>query len=159
MPRGVKTRSVEDLVPIGPLFREPHVVIQELLYAGLADAGFPDIRPAHGCVFGHLPPEGSTVTEIARLARLSKATVVAAVDDLERLSYVERSPDARDRRAKIVALTPKGQQAIATAARVFADIEAGLASRIGEQEMQKLRAQLEVLHDSLMRDLHEPRSR
>jgi DNA-binding MarR family transcriptional regulator len=144
-------------VPIGPLFREPHVLIQALLYERLADAGFSDIRPAHGCVFGHLAPDGSTVTEIARLARLTKATVVAAVDDLERLGYAERVPDPRDRRAKIVHLTARGQKATAAAEEIFDGIEQELDARIGSRVMLHLRALLEPLHASLLQELaHQP---
>jgi DNA-binding MarR family transcriptional regulator len=140
-------------VPIGPLFREPHVLIQTLLYERLAVAGFPDIRPAHACVFGHVAPQGSTVTEIARLARLTKATVVAAVDDLERRGYAERVPDPRDRRAKPVRLTARGREAVATAEKIFDEIEQELAARVGSESMQQLRAVLEPLHTALLDEL------
>ncbi len=155
MPGNVNSQARVDEVPIGPLFREPHVVVQASLYAGLAQAGFPEIRPAHGCVFGHLRPEGSTITEIAHFAQLTKATVVAAVDDLETLGYVERLPDPRDRRAKIIRLTAKGQQAVAAADEIFAEIERDWAKRLGARKMRELRTLLDQLHGLLLDDLAE----
>jgi DNA-binding MarR family transcriptional regulator len=140
-------------VPLGPLFREPHVLIQALLYERLARAGFADIRPAHGCVFGHVAPEGSTITEIARLARLTKATVVAAVDDLERLGYAERLTTPQDRRAKPVRLTTRGRKAVTAAETIFDDIEQELAALVGSRAMKDLRALLEPLHDALLDEL------
>lgn len=140
-------------IPLGPLFREAHVVIDRALYERLAELGFGDIRSGHGCVFGHLEANGSTITEIAARARFAKPTVVAAVDDLERLGYVERHPDPADRRAKIVRLTPAGRRANEAAIEVFAEIESEWAERIGEREMGRLRGGLEHLHRELMSEI------
>ena len=80
------------------------------LFRRFAAAGFGDIRPGHGCVFGYIAPEGSRLTDMAESARMTKQSVGEAATDLERRGYVERCPDATDGRVKIIRLTERGQR-------------------------------------------------
>jgi DNA-binding MarR family transcriptional regulator len=74
-------------------------------------------------VLQYTKPEGSRLTDIAQRAGLTKPTVLAAVDDLQRLGYVERLPDPADGRAKLVRLTPRGAATAAEGARIIARVE------------------------------------
>ncbi len=49
-----------------------------------------DIRPPHANVFTFARPEGIQVSELTKLARVRKQTMTQAVEELERLGYVER---------------------------------------------------------------------
>ena len=131
---------------LAQLLKHPYEALLVRLHEELAEAGFADIRPSHGCVFQYTEPEGSRLTDLARRAGLTKPTLVAAVHDLERLGYVERLPDDGDRRAKIVRLTTRGAAAAAEGARIIGEIEAAWASRLGEQHARQLRQALEELH-------------
>jgi DNA-binding MarR family transcriptional regulator len=131
---------------LAQLLKHPFDALLVRLHAELAAAGFPDIRPAHGYVFQYAEPGGSRLTVLARQAGLTKPTVLAAVDDLERLGYVERVPDPGDRRAKLVRLTARGAAAAAEAGRIVAAIEADWAERLGPRRAQALRRALEELH-------------
>ena len=132
---------------LAQLLKHPFDVLLARLHQELAAAGFPDIRPAHGYVFQYAEPEGSRLTDIARRAGLTKPTVLAAIDDLERLGYAERVPDPGDRRAKLVRLTEHGAAAAAAAGEIIAGIEADWAGRLGPRRSQALRAALEELHE------------
>ena len=132
---------------IAQLLKHPFEVLVVRLHDELAQAGFPDVRLAHGCVFQYTEPDGTRLTDIARRAGLAKPTVLVAVDDLERLGYAERVPDAGDRRAKLVRLTPSGAAVAAEAARIFTEIEAGWAAELGPRRAKSLREALEVLHE------------
>ena len=132
---------------LAQLLKHPFDVLLTRLHEELAAAGFPDVRPAHGYVFQYAEPQGSRLTEIARRAGLTKPTVLAAVDDLERLGYAERVPDPGDRRAKLVRLTDRGEAAAVTAGGIIAGIEADWASRLGPRRSQALRSALEELHE------------
>lgn len=131
---------------LAQLLRHPYEALVARLHEELARAGFADIRPAHGCVFQYAEPEGSRLTDLARRAGLTKPTVVAAVHDLERLGYVERLPDHRDGRAKVVRLTARGAAAAAAGARIIAEIEQQWAVHLGDQQARQLRRALELLH-------------
>ncbi|HEX8743853.1 MAG TPA: MarR family transcriptional regulator [Thermoleophilaceae bacterium] len=115
------------------------------LHARLAEEGFPEIRPGHGCVFRFVEPDGSRLTDLADRAGLTKQAVGEVVTDLERLGHVERRSCPDDGRAKIIHLTGSGREAVAAAERIFADIEARWAAEVGERRMADLRATLNAL--------------
>jgi DNA-binding MarR family transcriptional regulator len=132
---------------LAQLLKHPFDVLLARLHAELADAGFADVRPAHGYVFQYTEPDGSRLTDIARRAGLTKPTILAAVDDLERLGYTERVPDPADRRAKLVRLTEHGRAAAAEAGRIVTRIEAEWAGHLGPRRSRALRRALEDLHE------------
>ena len=106
----------------------------------IADAGHPDIREGHGCVFGFIDIEkGSRLTDLAANAGFTKQAVGEAVTELERLGYVTRVPDPQDGRAKIIKLTEWGTDAVVKGRRVFAEIEAEWADQLGAELLASLR--------------------
>ena len=120
--------------------------MERQLYEGLAAAGFEDVRPAHYAVFRFLRPEGSRVTELAEEARMTKQSMGELVAYLERRGYVERLPDPRDGRARIVVWTEAGRRWTEAAAERLGEIEDALAERVGGQErLEELAGSLEDL--------------
>jgi DNA-binding MarR family transcriptional regulator len=117
------------------------------LHARLRELGFAEIRPAHGCVFGNIQPEGSRLTELADRSGLTKQSVGEAVADLERLGFVERVPDPGDGRAKIIGLTPHGADAMDAAREIFDDIEGRLSQELGHDNFQAFRETLVRIHE------------
>lgn len=105
---------------------------------GLVESGYGDVRPAHYAVFRYLKPEGSRVTELAREARMTKQSMGELVFYLERRGYVERRPDPRDRRARVVIVTAKGRKGYRAAVGRVAEIEAALAERLGGERLEEL---------------------
>jgi DNA-binding MarR family transcriptional regulator len=106
----------------------------------LAAEGYDDIREGYGCVFGFIDIDlGSRVTELAERSGLTKQAVSEVIPELEELGYVTREPDPRDKRAKIVRLTPKGREATLTGRRLFAEIEAEWAEQFGDELLAALR--------------------
>ena len=134
---------------LGTLLRDPALAINELVSEGLAERGFGDLRPAHGALGQHIADDGSRVTELAQLAQVSKPTVVYLVNDLERLGYVERVPDAADGRAKLVRLTARGAQAQEAAREIVVQIEQDWSRLLGSSDFAKLRDLLQRLHGAL----------
>jgi|SRR5215218_1819258 MarR family transcriptional regulator, temperature-dependent positive regulator of motility len=112
------------------------------LYEGLRAAGYGDVRPAHYAIFRYLEDEGSRVTELAEAAGMTKQSMGELVDHLERRGYVERCPDPRDGRAKIVVLTAKGRRGIEAAAELIAEIEGELARWMGKERLEELTGSL-----------------
>ena len=108
-------------------------------------AGFTDIRPGHGCVFGTIDPEGSRLTDLAERANMTKQSVGEATSDLEQRGYVERVPDPDDGRAKIIRLTKRGREAQAIGRRLIAEVEREWAERFGEERVAALREALEAI--------------
>jgi DNA-binding MarR family transcriptional regulator len=108
-------------------------------------AGYADLRPSHGCVFGTIDPDGSRLTDLAERARMTKQTVGEAATDLERRGYVERVPDPNDGRAKIIRLTARGREAHAIGRGLIDELEREWAQRFGEERVAALRDALETI--------------
>ena len=136
----------------GNLFRDPMLAGQQLVAEELARRGFGDLRPALLAVAQHVGFEGTRITELAARAWLTKATVVHAVDELERLGYVTREPDPTDRRAKLVKMTDRAREAEAVGRQVIAELRDAWAELIGESEMAALEAGLRRLRRALWPD-------
>jgi DNA-binding MarR family transcriptional regulator len=128
--------SVEPLLPPRPL----PALLTEVKTAALRRSLVRLAGEGHGCVFGFIDVEhGSRLTDLAERAGLTKQAVGEAVAELERLGYLERVPDPRDRRAKIIKLTPRGLEAVVTGRRLFAEIEREWADQLGEELLVGLR--------------------
>ena len=110
--------------------------------AALREAGFRDIRPAHANVFPFVPPEGITVSELAELARVRKQTMAEAVDQLEQMGYVERRPNPRDRRSRLVFLTEHGASVKPVTHATAAIVEEQWAELTSPEELEALRGSL-----------------
>jgi DNA-binding MarR family transcriptional regulator len=146
---------------LGALLRIPFQAITARVAADLAAAGFTDLRPAYLAVFQHLDAEGSRLTDLAHRAQVTKQSMGALVDRLERWGYVERIPDPRDRRARIVRRTARGGTVERTARASIRALEDEWTQRVGAERMRQCRAVLEeivaVLDDSSSAPPRNPR--
>ncbi|MBY8879154.1 MarR family winged helix-turn-helix transcriptional regulator [Actinacidiphila acidipaludis] len=85
-------------------------VLSTQMTAALAEIG---MSPRAHCVLAHASQAERTQAQIAELSDLDKTTMVVTVDLLERDGLAERVPSATDRRARIIKVTPKGQEVVA----------------------------------------------
>ena len=132
-----------------PMVRLLNVALDEFaeqLYERMSAAGFGDIRPGHGCVFGGIDPDnGSRLTELAERACMTKQSVGEVTSDLEKRGYLERVADPDDGRAKIIRLTDHGREAYTVGRRLIDDLEREWAERYGEERIAALRDALEAV--------------
>ena len=79
------------------------------LVAWLADSRYRELQPAHCAAIQPLWERagGARLTELARASRITKQSMGALVDELERHGYVERVADPDDGRASRVRLTTR----------------------------------------------------
>lgn len=111
----------------------------------LEQSEFRDIRPTHGCVFRFVEGEGLRLTDIAERANMTKQSVGEIVDDLAARGYVKRIPDPNDRRAKLICLTERGEEAQAFGRGLFGKVEKRWAERYGRERIAQLRELLEEI--------------
>ena len=127
---------------IGLLLRLVYQHYSQDIDAALRDAGFGDIRPGAANVFPFVPPDGITVSRLAELARVRKQSMAQAVDQLEASGYVERRPNARDQRSRLVFLTDRGKSVPPVTHAAAERVEERWADLIGPAEFGALRATL-----------------
>src|SRR4051794_586006 len=134
---------------LGLLLREPYRLGTEELHRRIAERGHPHVRAPHGDVFAFLDADGTPVSELARRAQVTKQSMAELVAHLERHGYVERVPDPRDRRARLVRPTARGREVYAIAREIIAELEREWTEGLGETKMRRLRSLLEELNDTL----------
>src|SRR6516162_4767345 len=127
---------------IGLLLRLVYQHYAQDIDAALRQAGFDDIRPAAANVFPFVPPEGITVSRLAELARVRKQSMAQAVDQLERTGYVERRPNPRDHRSRLVFLTQRGASVPPVTHAAAERVEERWAQLTSPAEFEALRASL-----------------
>ena len=139
------TAVPERRAPIHGLLEMAARLAEDEFFGRLHSLGFETVRPGHGCVFGHIEPEGSRLTDLAARAGYTKQTVGDVTSELEQMGYVERVPDPEDKRAKIIRLTARGRQAQKVGQGLIADVEAEWAERYGAKRVAALRELLEEI--------------
>ena len=108
----------------------------------IAADGLDDLRFADGVVFQHLVAGPRTIGSLAERLCVTQQAASKAVGDLERRGYVKREADPGDRRARQVALTERGDAAIAAGRRHRAAVGAELADRLGAERVEAARTAL-----------------
>jgi DNA-binding MarR family transcriptional regulator len=104
--------------------------------------GHGGLRPAHARLLVFLGWDGSRISDIARAQDVSKNAVGQLVSEMEDLGYVERVPDPRDGRAKIVRYTRQGWDLMADAAAIGERLDARLEEIIGAARLAQFRSAL-----------------
>jgi DNA-binding MarR family transcriptional regulator len=113
--------------------------VAERLDAAVAAAGIEGMRAPFGFVIRALHGSPLTLTELAERLGVTKQAAIKVVDEMEARGFVARAADPRDRRAKTIALTPRGE-AVRRAARAESErMEAELAAELGDADVAALR--------------------
>ena len=134
---------------IGLLLRQVSQHYSQAIDAALREAGFGDIRPSAGNVFPFMRPDGITVSGLAELAHVRKQTMAQAVDQLERSGYVERRPNPRDRRSRLVFLTERGASVPPVTHAAAKRVEEHWAALLDAEGLDALKASLLDLLEKL----------
>jgi DNA-binding MarR family transcriptional regulator len=112
------------------------------LHKDMAAHGYDDIGHSDGVVFRMLARQPHTVSELATWLEISKQGTTQIIDDMQARGYVVRTPDPSDARAKLIALSPRGQAALSVARRFHRSYEARLVRAHGSESIEALRVVL-----------------
>ena len=114
------------------LWRASHTRIAE----ALASVG---LTPA---LFGVLnvlrARDGAIQQEIASSMGIDPSTMVSLIDDLERAGLAERRPHPTDRRARAVAISPKGRRLLDRARRMATEVDSEVLRGLTAAERRDL---------------------
>jgi DNA-binding MarR family transcriptional regulator len=105
----------------------------------LGAAGHPDLRIGHGFVVQHVVDGPRSIGELAERMGVTQQAASKAVGELERLGYVERSPDPADARVRRVGLSARGVEAVARTRAIRAGLEAELVELLGARRVAELK--------------------
>jgi DNA-binding MarR family transcriptional regulator len=110
------------------------------------------LTPRQVQLLGLLAEGGSTTqSELKELADVDASILVTLLNPLEAGGLVRRERDTEDRRRHVVSLTSAGRRLLAAAADAQHTAEESFLAGLGEDEVERLRASLLALRDSLER--------
>jgi DNA-binding MarR family transcriptional regulator len=127
--------------------------VSRRLYAELgavARERFPDLRGSHRRILQMIPPEGIRITDLARLAAMTKQSLGEFVDRLEADGYVMSGRDPADGRVRLVSRTGLGDEAAAAAQQAISAVEEAWRREVGPADFDTMKDVLRRLgRDSL----------
>ena len=88
--------------------------------------------------------------ELAASLSLDGSSVVRLLDALESSGLIERCEDLADRRAKSLALTPRGRRTVDQVERVSQDIRDVVLGEVSDENLARSLRLLETIRDRLM---------
>jgi DNA-binding MarR family transcriptional regulator len=140
--------STETPAPLnlGLLLYIPYRAMEARVFAEMAALGY-ELTPAQARLFQRIGPDGTRLTDLAERAQVTKQTAGFLVDQLEKAGFVERVPDPRDARARLVRITDRGEATLPAAAEVVARVEAEWTAHLGEERMAQLQETLTMLRE------------
>ena len=105
----------------------------------LKEKGFTDISPSHGWIFHNTKEEGSRVTELAAIAKITKQSMSVLVAQLEEAGYVKKKADPTDARAWLLVLTPKGKKVKEAGQEINYLFEKTWEQKLGKKDYSQFR--------------------
>ena len=131
---------------LGPLLGRAHDAHRRLSLEALAPLGL-GVKSVGALTV--LQAEGPlSQRRLAERQGIDRTTMVAVVDELERLGAVERRKDPADRRANALHITSRGRRLLTRARTAVAGAEEAFLAPLPPAEQQRLRAALRTLVES-----------
>ncbi len=96
-------------------------------------------------------PEPPSIGAVAQLLAMDRTTLTAALKPLEREGLVAIAADPGDRRSRLLRLTGRGQEVLASAVPIWRDLHAAIEAGLPASEPDKLRGALAALSQPVPR--------
>ena len=123
--------------------------VRDQIYAGVLEAGYKDLNPAHIWVFRYPGPDGMRPSELAAGLQVTRQSVNDLMGDLEERGYLVREPDPTDGRARVVRLTTKGRKLEKTVYQQARRAELRIVETLGPRRFAVLCSTLEEISRDL----------
>ena len=118
---------------------------QAALYERVAAAGYGELRPTHFRLLRYPGLDGVRPIELAERLGTTKQALNPLLNDLERWGYLEREPAPADGRGRLLRLTQRGRELMATIRSLHGQIEAEWERELGPRRFRTLRSALREL--------------
>ncbi|WP_371480617.1 MarR family winged helix-turn-helix transcriptional regulator [Kitasatospora sp. NBC_00315] len=110
-------------------------VLRSRMSAALAEIG---LTARMHCVLVHALEAERTQIQLAEIGDMDKTTMVVTVDALEEAGLAERRPSAKDRRARIIAVTEAGELVARRSQEIVDGVHAEALGSLPEDEREVL---------------------
>jgi DNA-binding MarR family transcriptional regulator len=113
------------------LLRSSRIVNRHVVQ-GLNDRGYTNLRSTHTTLLSNIDLAGSTVTDAAERAGISKQAMGRLATELQSAGYIAVRNDPDDARVRILQLTDAGHQLMLDSLEIMEDLERRYARIIGK---------------------------
>lgn len=100
--------------------------------------GYSRLRSTHTTLLSNIDLAGSSVTEAAERAGITKQAMGRLATDLEAAGYLSIDADPQDARAKRLHLTQEGEQLMMASFEVMAELQGRYAAALGKARLETL---------------------
>jgi len=119
-------------------------VVNRHVVEGLHARGYPDLRSTHTTLLSNINLAGSTVTEAAERAGITKQAMGRLATELEEARYITVRGNPADARARILHLTKSGMRLMLDSLRVMTDLQNSYERLIGRDQLSAVLDGLEA---------------
>ena len=121
----------------GHLIRRLHQISTHVFTQRIREAGF-DLTSVQFAALDALGSnQGVDQARLADLVAKDRATTGAVVDRLEQKGFVSRNVSKRDKRARVLTLTPEGSALLAMVSPVVEDLQREILSGLDDHEYRQ----------------------
>ncbi len=90
-------------------------------------------------------PHAPRMAAVASLLAMDRTTLTAALKPLQRRGLLKVAADPKDRRGRLMTLTPRGRKLLARAVPLWKSMHLAVEGQLGKGEPERLRKNLRVL--------------
>jgi DNA-binding MarR family transcriptional regulator len=110
-------------------------IVNRHVVEGLQDRGYSGLRSTHTTLLSNIDLFGSSVTEAAERAGITKQAMGRLASELEATGYIQIETDLKDARVRVLKLTAEGNKLMLDSLDVMAELERRYASMIGNNRL------------------------
>ena len=113
-------------------------IVNRHVVEGLLARGYSGLRSTHTALLSNIDLAGSSVTEAAERAGITKQAMGRLAAELEEAGYIRIEADPEDARVRVLRLTSEGKALMLDSFDVMAELEQRYARMIGEKKLTAL---------------------
>jgi len=141
-PDSIETKRSRNMRQL--LLRTSRIVNRHVV-EGLLARGYTGLRSTHTALLSNIDLAGSSVTEAAERAGITKQAMGRLAAELEEAGYIRIEADPGDARVRVLRLTAEGKALMLDSFDVMAELERRYAGLIGERRLSALLGALSAL--------------
>ena len=119
-------------------------IVNRHVVEGLHARGYADLRSTHTTLLSNINLAGSTVTEAADRAGVTKQAMGRLATELADAGYITARSDPADARARVLHLTKSGTRLMLDSLQVMTDLQNSYARLIGHDQLSAVLDGLEA---------------
>ena len=119
-------------------------IVNRHVVEGLHARGYADLRSTHTTLLSNINLTGSTVTEAADRAGITKQAMGRLATELEDAGYITVRNNPTDARARVLHLTKSGMRLMLDSLRVMTDLQNNYARLLGQDQLSAVLNGLEA---------------